>query len=66
MLSGLLITATDPVCGRLVRIARVAAVVDHGGFTYYFCSDACGRTFAAAPEQFGADFHGGDSHPSAA
>lgn len=40
--------ATDPVCGRLVRMARAAAVVEAGGETHYFCSDRCGLQFSAA------------------
>lgn len=41
-------SATDPVCGRSVVVARAAASADVGTATYYFCSDACGSQFYAA------------------
>lgn len=63
MRTWLQLTATDPVCGRQVKIARVAAVVDHLGTTYYFCSQKCGRAFAGAPEQYRAESERRDGCP---
>ncbi|MCC4114914.1 YHS domain-containing protein [Aromatoleum toluclasticum] len=44
--------ARDPVCNMEVEPAHAAATAQHAGHTYYFCSEACRRTFAAAPEKF--------------
>ncbi|MFZ5510274.1 MAG: YHS domain-containing protein [Pseudomonadota bacterium] len=59
--------AQDPVCKMEVEPARAAATAQHAGHTYYFCSEACRKTFAAAPEKYaaaphGSHGHGGDSH----
>lgn len=60
-------TARDPVCGRHVRVARVGAVVEHGGSTYFFCSGDCGHAFTAAVEVVRSGSYGGDGRlpPSA-
>ncbi len=39
-------TATrDPICGMELEPAAAAGSSEHGGKTYYFCSDACQRQF---------------------
>lgn len=44
--------ARDAVCGMNVEIARAPARGDHGGHTYYFCSERCRDMFLLAPEQY--------------
>ncbi|WP_447599677.1 heavy metal translocating P-type ATPase [Nitrospira sp. Nam80] len=42
----------DPVCGMTVRPESAAGSYQHGGKTYYFCSEGCLEKFRAVPEQF--------------
>jgi len=42
----------DPVCGMRLRRSSAAATADYRGHPYFFCTEACQRKFAAAPEQF--------------
>ncbi|MDP1668101.1 heavy metal translocating P-type ATPase [Phaeovulum sp.] len=42
-------TATDLVCGMTVAVTPKARSLDHGGQSYYFCSEKCQTTFAADP-----------------
>jgi YHS domain-containing protein len=47
--------AVDPVCSMPVEPAAARAagrVHDHGGETFYFCSDGCRSAFAADPARF--------------
>lgn len=41
--------ATDPVCGMSVTISPQARQTNHGGETFYFCSDKCQTRFKADP-----------------
>ena len=43
--------ATDPVCGMKVDRAK-ALQLQHGGKTFYFCSEHCRNRFEAEPERF--------------
>jgi Cu+-exporting ATPase len=43
---------TDPVCGMRIDRDDAAATAEHRGTTYYFCSQACHDTFAAAPGSY--------------
>lgn len=45
-------TATDPVCGTVVRVARAAAAAYYRGHELFFCSSHCGDTFAADPDRY--------------
>ena len=42
--------ATDPVCGMSVDPHAGKPQADHGGHTYFFCSNGCKAKFAADPE----------------
>ncbi len=42
----------DPVCQMPVDPRRAAAMVEHGGRTYYFCSAECRDKFLAQPERY--------------
>lgn len=42
----------DPVCGMEVVPERAAARVDHGGRTWWFCSEACRQTFEQDPDRY--------------
>jgi P-type Cu+ transporter len=42
----------DPVCGMTVAPDEAVGHVDHGGHTYYFCSQSCLERFKADPERF--------------
>ena len=44
--------AVDPVCGMRVEPAKAAGQHQHGGKTYYFCSNHCLEKFRAEPEKF--------------
>ena len=39
-------TVKDPVCGMDVDPSKAAGAVEHGGNTYYFCSQHCVRKFS--------------------
>lgn len=43
---------TDPVCGMSVTPATAMTSAQHGGQTYYFCSEDCYHTFMAAPATY--------------
>lgn len=40
---------TDPVCGMELTSGDAVATVQHGGKTYYFCSDECRERFEKQP-----------------
>ena len=42
----------DPVCGMRIDPDDAVAAVEHGGTTYYFCSEACRELFVADPGEF--------------
>lgn len=44
--------AMDPVCGMTVDPERSAAVVEHNGQSFYFCSKGCAEKFRREPNQF--------------
>ncbi len=46
------ITETDPVCGMKVDPANAAPHKEHGGKTYYFCSQGCATKFRNAPDTY--------------
>ncbi|HXH25529.1 MAG TPA: YHS domain-containing protein, partial [Vicinamibacterales bacterium] len=54
-------TVKDPVCGMEIRPENAAATEVHDGQTFYFCSEACHRTFAKDPHRYGhvREEHGG-------
>ena len=41
----------DPVCGMSVEGAR-GITAEHGGKTYYFCSQQCKATFEKDPAKY--------------
>ncbi|MHB8689445.1 MAG: permease [Candidatus Dormibacteraceae bacterium] len=45
-------SAVDAVCGMSVEKAKAAAVQEHEGFAYYFCSKGCAERFARDPSEF--------------
>jgi len=47
-------TMKDPVCGMDIEPVTAAASEEHGGKTYYFCSENCHQQFVAMPERFAA------------
>lgn len=44
--------ATDPVCGMTVDPLSAAGKADHGGKTYYFCSQDCQQKFTMNPSRY--------------
>jgi class 3 adenylate cyclase len=46
------VTVIDPVCRMQVEIPSAVALIAHAGATYHFCSQACARLFAEAPERY--------------
>lgn len=44
--------AVDPVCGMTVEESDAVATVEHGGDTYYFCSQDCADEFSDNPEDY--------------
>lgn len=42
----------DPVCGMQIDPASAIGKAEHGGKTYYFCSQQCEKKFDAAPGQY--------------
>lgn len=44
--------AINPVCRMQVAADSAVATIAHGSTLYRFCSQACARVFAAAPERF--------------
>ena len=45
-------TVRDPVCGMDIDPEGAAATAEHGGRTYYFCSQGCYERFVEAPEEY--------------
>ena len=45
-------TVKDPVCGMTVDPATAKYRTEHGGTTYYFCSEGCLTKFEAAPQRY--------------
>jgi Cu(I)/Ag(I) efflux system membrane fusion protein len=48
-------TEKDPACGMDVDVGKARAaghVREHGGKTYYFCSDQCARDFEKNPDRY--------------
>ena len=45
-------THRDPVCGMQVEGSSAAAIRDHGGTRYYFCSAGCAEKFEADPGRY--------------
>jgi Cu+-exporting ATPase len=44
--------AVDPVCGMKVDPYAKGPRAEHGGHTYYFCSEGCRGKFAAEPQRY--------------
>jgi YHS domain-containing protein len=44
--------AVDPVCGMQVDERKAAAISEHNGIRYYFCSLQCTQKFDQNPSQF--------------
>ncbi len=44
--------AVDPVCGMNVAPGSAAGSLEHGGQTYYFCSQRCQEKFTAEPSKY--------------
>lgn len=42
----------DPVCGMDLEEADAVATAEHGGTTYYFCSEDCAEEFRADPDSY--------------
>jgi YHS domain-containing protein len=42
----------DPVCGMRIDTDDAVASAEHGGQTYYFCSQACHDAFVADPASY--------------
>jgi P-type Cu+ transporter len=48
-------TATDPVCGMTVEVARAETAgltSEHDGSTYYFCAKGCKLDFEEDPAKY--------------
>jgi adenylate cyclase len=43
----------DPVCGMRIEADDAAAIAEHDGQTYYFCSEACRDIFVSDPSAHG-------------
>ena len=43
----------DPVCGMIIEPKTAFATREHGGKTFYFCSQDCVDKFDADPHQYG-------------
>jgi len=42
----------DPVCGMTLEEADAVATIEHGGKTYYLCSQDCAEEFRADPDSY--------------
>ena len=42
----------DPVCGMRIDSEEAAGTIEHGGKTYYFCSQTCYDAFKADPASY--------------
>ena len=49
----------DPVCGMEIDSERAAARVEHGGRTWWFCSEGCRRAFEQDPARYAGQAAGG-------
>ena len=47
-------TVIDPVCGMRIEADDAAAIAEHQGQTYYFCSEGCRDIFVADLSRHGA------------
>lgn len=45
-------TVTDPVCRKEVDKRNAAAISQHLGQAFYFCSPSCRRLFSKHPEKY--------------
>jgi len=45
---------TDPVCGMQIDPDAAVGTQEHGGATYYFCSEFCLQKFQADPGAYAA------------
>ena len=52
---------TDPVCGMQVEEQHAAGQSEHGGKTYYFCSQGCKNKFDEDPERYAGGSAGGQA-----
>ncbi len=43
---------TDPVCQMKIKPADAVAQIEHGGTTYYFCSQDCADSFRDSPGDY--------------
>ena len=43
----------DPVCGMVIDPKSAVATREHGGQTFYFCSQECVNEFDADPHRYG-------------
>jgi Cu+-exporting ATPase len=43
---------TDPVCGMTISTDDAVGSAEHGGRTYYFCSQYCHQQFVRNPEKY--------------
>jgi Cu+-exporting ATPase len=43
----------DPVCGMEIESEKAFAKREHGGRTFYFCSQNCVNKFDANPHEYG-------------
>lgn len=43
---------TDPVCNMRIRPQDAVASIEHGGTTYYFCSQDCADSFRESPDDY--------------
>ena len=44
--------AKDPVCGMEIEEEDAVGTAEHGGRTYYFCSNDCLEEFRADPSAY--------------
>jgi P-type Cu+ transporter len=44
--------STDPVCGMKVPVETATWSAEHGGETFYFCSQSCQKKFESNPEAY--------------
>ncbi len=45
-------TTIDPVCGMKVDSEKTDLVVEWQGHSYYFCAEACRKTFENDPQKY--------------
>ena len=45
-------TALDPVCKMSVSTDKTDLVLEWNGINYYFCADACRKTFQTDPNKY--------------